>query len=490
MSKRENGEEIAKILTALGKVLLVFAGIFKEGIKQLWRLSDVSISCIISLLLLLAVIGYRYYHLRFFYYANMIGPEMAQSLVDGGRIPNALTLIGAMGSLVLFILGIEKYCAKAKASRALARLGIKVGDNCIPKLYNVQALGEDRKRLTLLSEGIGIGHYEQRRKDIEAVLNAKVESIRLGGMPKFIEITLTTRTIPRLCHYQKLMKKVTQQSSFIVGEALNGVMVKSVLDFPGGHLLTAGTTGGGKSNWFKGTLLSLLETSPHAEFFLLDFKGGVEFGPFRAFPNVSVEKDMEGALRSLRMVVAEMNRRFAHLEKVSRASIGAEQDKVNHLFIAVDEASLLYGQVARTDGNFENITEARKLTNDIAKRGRAACISLILATQKITKETIDTAIQENITGRMCFRMNTLQGSMVALGNKLAMELPDIPGRAIWQCGNEQTEVQAALLKERDIKKAAERPKQQAFFALLGEGKGMKEGQEDSYMNDNESNGGP
>ena len=320
----------------------------------------------------------------------------------------------------------------------------------------------------MASAGVGIDHYQKRAKDIEAIFNAKLESIKVGRMPKLMEITLTTHAIPKVCHYHKIKEEITKASSFVVGESLNGAIVKSILDFPGGHLLIAGTSGGGKSNWFKATLLSLLETSPHAEFFLLDFKGGVEFGPFRKFPNVSVEKDMKGALRKLRMVVAEMNSRFKHLEKVGRAAVVLKKDKMNHLFIAVDEASLLYGKVARTDPHFASVAEARQLTNDIAKRGRAACISLILATQKITKETIDTAIQENITGRICFRMNTLQGSMIVLGNKLAMELPDIPGRAVWQCGNEQVEVQTPLLKGGDLKVAMEGHGKINFFDLLGQ----------------------
>ena len=491
MSKKgqEKGEEIDKILTALGKMLLIIGTIWWEGVKRLRGLSVIALFFSCWFPLFSFVLGYRYYHLRFFYWGDLMSLEMARGLVEWGRIPNGLALMGVVGGLVLFVLGFGAYCTKMRAARALSRLGIKAGMDCSPKLVKVAVLGEHRKRLTLLSEGVGIDHYTKRAKDIEAVFNAKVESIKVGRMPRFVEITLTTRAIPTVCHYQKMKREMAKVSSFVVGEGLNGTIVKSVLDFPGGHLLIAGTSGGGKSNWFKATLLSLIETTPHGEFFLLDFKGGVEFGPFRKFPNVSVEKDMEGALRKLRMIVNEMNRRFEHLEKVGRAAIVPEKDKVNHLFIAVDEASLLYGKVARFDAHFESVTEARQLTNDIAKRGRAACISLILATQKITKETIDTAIQENITGRMCFRMNTLQGSMVVLANKLAMELPDIPGRAIWQCGNEQIEVQAPLLKDRDIRKEAEGPKEQEFFTLLGQSAITNGPPSNDYMSENETNGG-
>lgn len=96
------------------------------------------------------------------------------------------------------------------------------------------------------------------------------------------------------------------------------------------------------------------------------------------------------------------------------------------------------------------VDQARELTDSLAKLARAAGIHLIFATQKVTKETIDTKIQENIGGRMCFRMNTLQGSLTVLGNKLANELTEQPGRAIWANGHAFTEVQAPIVTESDV----------------------------------------
>ena len=99
--------------------------------------------------------------------------------------------------------------------------------------------------------------------------------------------------------------------------------------------------------------------------------------------------------------------------------------------------------------------QARELTDELAKLARAAGIHLIFATQKVTKETIDTKVQENIGGRMCFRMNSLPGSMTVLGNKKAFDLPDIKGRAIWTNGNNFYEVQAPFISEEDIKEEIE-----------------------------------
>ena len=77
---------------------------------------------------------------------------------------------------------------------------------------------------------------------------------------------------------------------------------------------------------------------------------------------------------------------------------------------------------------------------------------LILATQKVKKETIDTKTQENIEGKMCFKMSTIAGSVTVLGNKMAHELPAVPGRGIWSRGSEFFEVQAPFLSPAELKK--------------------------------------
>jgi hypothetical protein len=124
----------------------------------------------------------------------------------------------------------------------------------------------------------------------------------------------------------------------------------------------------------------------------------------------------------------------------------------NSIMIAAQsrEASVLYKKKAGDKSANELVNMARDLTDEITKLGRAACIHLIAATQKVTTKTIDTDVQENIGGRICFRVGTLQGSNVVLGNKKAFELPDIKGRAIWARGNDFTEVQTPFVSEKFI----------------------------------------
>ena len=61
------------------------------------------------------------------------------------------------------------------------------------------------------------------------------------------------------------------------------------------------------------------------------------------------------------------------------------------------------------------IAQARTATQKILKLGRAAKISVLFRLQRPSKESIDTEVQENIDARMCFKINTVEGSIRMLG---------------------------------------------------------------------------
>jgi DNA segregation ATPase FtsK/SpoIIIE-like protein len=126
---------------------------------------------------------------------------------------------------------------------------------------------------------------------------------------------------------------------------------------------------------------------------------------------------------------------------------------MDRIVVAIDEASVLFTVEKSSRSTRATAEKARDLTDRIAKLGRAAAINIIIATQKVVKETIDTRVQTNINARMVFRVNTVASSMTVLGNKLASELPEIQGRGIWSVGSRDIEVQTPFL---DIDEVAER----------------------------------
>jgi S-DNA-T family DNA segregation ATPase FtsK/SpoIIIE len=211
--------------------------------------------------------------------------------------------------------------------------------------------------------------------------------------------------------------------------------------------LIAGSTGGGKSNFFRQVVLSLLKNSKHIQFYLLDLKRGIEVVEFSDLPNVRIAKDEKEAVSYLEKIVLEMKARFKYLEENRKKKIVPEQDNKDLIVVAVDEASVLFGKERAGSENKEYIDKARDHIDELAKLARAAGIHLILATQKPVKESIDTKVLENLQGRMAFRMQSVAGSNVALGNKRAIELSDIKGRGIWQNGTFESEVQTPRLTD-------------------------------------------
>jgi DNA segregation ATPase FtsK/SpoIIIE-like protein len=145
-----------------------------------------------------------------------------------------------------------------------------------------------------------------------------------------------------------------------------------------------------------------------------------------------------------------MEDRFRYLEKKGFTEIVPERDQLDRIVVAVDEASVLF-TVGKSSKETKAVAEgARELTDKIAKLGRAAGIHLILATQKVVKETIDTRVQTNINAKMCFRVNTIASSMTVLNNKKAADLPDVKGRGIWSVGSNDLVVQVPYLDSDEI----------------------------------------
>jgi len=302
--------------------------------------------------------------------------------------------------------------------------------------------------LVLKSDAIGRDKYETAKQDLGAAFAETVDSISQGPNPQLVILHLCKRKVANLVKFESFKDQLKKPLSFAIGESIKGPLVQSLEKLP--HMIIAGTTGGGKSVFFKQTLLGILKTTPHLQLYLLDLKRGVEMKEFSALPNVRLAKTVEDAATLLEKLRHEMDQRFIFLEKNGHKEIDPKRDKMDKIVIGIDEASELFTKPKASETQASVTNRAREAADGLAKLARAAGIHLIFATQKVTKETIDTRVQENIGGRMCFRMNTLQGSMTILGNKMGFELPDIKGRGIWANGNDFIEVQAPLISQEQI----------------------------------------
>jgi len=386
-------------------------------------------------------------------------------------------------AVILFIiciaLGWHLRFIRTKFIRIFTIAGLVNAEGDTPKLVYKRKLDKHRIQYDFDANGLGIGEFDDRRERIESLFKQGIESIRLGKHQGRVLITFNKHRIPAKLTYEEISaEKALPTDSFYVGQSIEGVISQKIGDLP--HMLVAGTTGSGKSVFFKGCLVSLLESCKHLSLYIIDLKGGLEAIDFKEAPNVKIIKKMDDAVTLLRQVDKEMKSRFDFLEENGLKVIEPGRDKKERIVVAIDEASVLFMNRNRFDDDFQSALEARKLVDSISKLSRAAAIHLILATQKLDREVLPTSVSENISGRVAFRANSLQGSLVVLGSKEAYDLPEIPGRGIWNVGNKKLIIQAPYIEDSYIKKVCRRIKNQfdanekkLFRPLIGEAEKAK-----------------
>ncbi len=344
----------------------------------------------------------------------------------------------------LLVLGLFNRVFNDKFEKLVEKLNLKSGDGEYPKIKRIKELDQYKTLLTMNLNGVSFEKLKTQKSTIESILDMYVESIDEGSSPTVAEITLCRRNLPDSITYSSLSKdEVLPDNSFYVGRSRSGSIIEDLSKLP--HMLIAGATGGGKSVFFKQALLGLLQSSPKMEMYLIDLKCGVEFKDFKGLSNVKIVKSVSEAARVLEAVEQEMYRRYKLFEASDTNNIEGYGKDMNRLVVAIDECSLLFDNPTSDEAK-----SAKQSVTNLSRLARACGIHLIVATQKVTKETIPTHIADNIEGRMIFRIGSLQGSLQVFGDKSATQIKKHPGRGIWANGDERANVQTPYITEKQI----------------------------------------
>ena len=376
---------------------------------------------------------------------------------------------------VVLLLGFYVRGVATKYKIIFLKIGLKNNLGETPKIISRKKLDNFRTKYIFDNSCVDLSKFEEKRGEIEVSFRQNIESIKYGKHKGRTEIVLNKQDFPERVTYSKLFSSTPlPRDSFFIGYSAGGILTQSIAELP--HLLIAGTTGSGKSVFLKQVLMGLLESTPHIQMYLVDLKGGLEMIDFKKSPNVRVVKTIEATLKLFQQVDAEMQTRFQMLEEKGKKQIIPKAGGKTRIVLAVDEASVLYMNRAASDPNRESVIEARALADSIAKRSRASAIHLILATQKVENRSIPTYVTENLSGRMVFRVNSLQASNQVIGSKDAMILPEIPGRGIWTFGIKKVVVQAPFIDGVTIKKRCKKMSkvdEDTSNSMLGKGEEKK-----------------
>lgn len=229
--------------------------------------------------------------------------------------------------------------------------------------------------------------------------------------------------------------KLSAPFMFAGGEAL---ALDIVADGP--HALVAGMTGSGKSellvSWV--TALSALYPPERVVFLLADFKGGTAFAPLAALPHVVgmiTDLDDAGASRALESLRAEIRWRETCLAEAGARDIADGLAQMPRLIVVIDEFAALLAQHPAL----------QELFADIAARGRALGIHLILGTQRAAG-TVRDALLANIPLRVCLRVVDEADSRAVVGAPGAAGLSAAqPGAALVRRPRDHTPVAARVV---------------------------------------------
>ncbi|WP_260479246.1 FtsK/SpoIIIE domain-containing protein [Kibdelosporangium aridum] len=174
------------------------------------------------------------------------------------------------------------------------------------------------------------------------------------------------------------------------------------------NILLAGEPGAGKSVALNNIVAHGALSPTDCSMWLFDGKQ-VELGLWADVADVFVGPDMAAALRRLRQLQHEMDRRYAELSRVNRRKIGPA-DPVPVILCVIDE--LAYYSV--TTGTKDQQEEFKILLRDIIARGRAAGIIVVAATQRPSADIIPTSLRDLFGYRLAFRCTTDSSSDIVL----------------------------------------------------------------------------
>lgn len=234
-----------------------------------------------------------------------------------------------------------------------------------------------------------------------------------------------------------------------IGMSLDGPIAHDFDKTP--HMTVAGATRQGKTVFLKALITQLTEAhADNAELYLIDMKGGLEFGKLAQLSNVTgVASDVEEACALLTALQRQFNDDLRAFRRKGYANI-LDTDTALRRFIIVDEAAQL-----APDKSDDKVVKAMKneclaILSEITRVAGALGYRLIYATQYPTADTLPRQIKQNSDAKITFRLPTSVASNVAIDESGAEKLT-MPGRLIYRT-HERVTAQGYYLSDDEMRR--------------------------------------
>lgn len=195
----------------------------------------------------------------------------------------------------------------------------------------------------------------------------------------------------------------------------NELVIADLADTNTCHALIGGMTGSGKSEFMKSMIYSLMvRNDPQWMKFLLIDPKLLTFSVFQDIPYLikPLITDLNESIECLKECVDEMNNRYKQLsvdgyDQLKDRFLDGKKD-IPFLIIVIDE----FGDLILS--NKDRKKEFENLIAQIAQKGRASGIHLVLATQRPEVKVVTGLIKANLPLKICLRVNTQKNSEIIL----------------------------------------------------------------------------
>ena len=286
--------------------------------------------------------------------------------------------------------------------------------------------------------------FDEQIERLEQAVNGEVSIREKNGL---LFLNVAFGSIPELASWTKPIFP-DMELPFTVGVSRTGLEIADLADYP--HMLDAGQTLAGKSV-FLHQLLACMVHNEKCRLFVVDLtKVDFAYMQKHAVCGWTVNKAHE----ILSYLVAELDRRLDLLVDAKVEKVQNYPGEMPYLVLVIDEFSHLSPVLYKYEGKAKKQVreECHSMLVDLLCRARKVGIHVILSTQRPDADVLPGQMKANIPATICFQVRNRVNSQICLDNDKAAALPGIQGRAIYQFGSTEKEIQTMLLTPAQARK--------------------------------------
>jgi S-DNA-T family DNA segregation ATPase FtsK/SpoIIIE len=423
--KKKDPAEAA--LIGIGKGIARFLKSVFYGIKKLNRAG-----AWIGLLLFIAVAATAYTRRELVFELDI--PVYAQWIVYGAALASPLFYLAVIGAF--------RSKAAGEYDAMFEEISFRGKDKTVPRLIYKKEDG--KKEILVFKSNIPLAAWEKAKPQLETGFDASILKMEHNDSKKQVKLTTVGSG-------HKLSEDILWDDKYISGKdgvVVVGENILTPISFDLNrtpHVLAAGETGSGKSVTLRCMFYQFVQKGGLP--FMLDFKGGVEFGiEYEKFGEVVTERkpaiELMGLLVKENAARLEMfrNMRVKNLKEYNSRCI--EEEQLSRIGVFCDEIGEMLDKKGLSGEEKEQVETLSGYLSTLARLSRATGINLFLGVQRPDANVLTGQIKNNVPVRISGRFADKSASEIVLGNSDACRLPGVKGRFLFKVGADTIEFQA------------------------------------------------